>query len=524
MHDIICPDCGDRFLACDVAFDLSKYITPLLHEKPEDEDDVIAVKFKFFADEDGILRSTESGNTIPLAWETPIGPSALDPLYPYVVTAETLFTYICDKIGKRPDDMGEFFDTLQKSNPDGKKNARITCNANQMKVLRELYGIFFDAAKTSGGHFDLDDDNVNVAIKILLHINKTRKTNQNVITIRLRCYSEERNGYHVPDVLFVQDGMGKPVPIRKCCRTCGTVFPAEFGYYKMMPVVLLGSHFAGKTSFLLAMYHTATNYEPFNVNGDACASGLTNDVNLEAFNKNISRFEKGQPPVKTDFVDVPVLNLRINDIIYSFIDWPGEKFIDDTNANNEDFIFDQRPILTYARHILFFIEPSQIDDSLETGEEHVRFAANKITSKLAEHLAFLEKNGDKLRSILFVVNKADMLSQNPNTAGIYEQFKGKPEIDFYNNGRWNDEQFKEIEHIIKDGYISNLNPSLMQGLLRLRTPQSAAKMFMPVAPYGASDNVSGGIVVHRGCLSGLPLLKMIQVDGPLYSLEKHKEV
>jgi len=30
MHDIICPNCGERFLGYDVAFDMASYVLPLL--------------------------------------------------------------------------------------------------------------------------------------------------------------------------------------------------------------------------------------------------------------------------------------------------------------------------------------------------------------------------------------------------------------------------------------------------------------------------------------------------------------
>lgn len=513
MHDIICPNCGDRFLASDVAFDLSKYITPLLHESPEDEEDVLSVKFKFFADEESILRSTEEGNDIPLAWETPIGPSSLDPLYPYVITADTIFRYICEKVGQRAIDMERFLDEIYNENRNN-DTGRFNCTANQVKTLRELYFTFFGAAEQSGGFFDLNDNNVNIAIKILLYINNSRRSGEK-ITLRLRCYSEEKNGYHVPDILFVQDGLGRPVPVRKCCRSCGTVFPTEYGYYKMIPVVLLGSHYAGKTSFLLALYHTVTSYEPFTLEGPVNTDSLMNDVNLEAFDKNLRRFEQGLPPVKTDFVDVPILNLRVNNVIYSFIDWPGEKFIDETFVQTNDFVLDKRRVLTYARHILLFLEPSQIDDSLQTGEEHVKFPPHKIARRLADHFEFLANRGEKLRSIIYVVNKADMLEQNESTAPIYEQFRGKPESDFYSSGRWQNDQFQALEHLIKDSYMAALNPMLMSNIAKTKPNPQVVQTFMPVAPYGASDNVSGGIVIHRGCLSGLPLLRILQIDAPL---------
>ena len=163
MHDIICPDCGDRYLASDVAFDLSQYITPLLHEKPEDEEDVLSVKFKFYADEDAILRSPEPGNDVPLKWETPIGPNPLDPLYPYVVTAESIFQYICEKAKEKPEIMGKLLDSIAEANK-GNKTGRFICNAQQANVLNTLYNVFFDVARTSVSRFDLGDNHVNIAI------------------------------------------------------------------------------------------------------------------------------------------------------------------------------------------------------------------------------------------------------------------------------------------------------------------------------------------------------------------------
>jgi hypothetical protein len=161
------------------------------------------------------------------------------------------------------------------------------------------------------------------------------------------------------------------------------------------------------------------------------------------------------------------------------------------------------------------LEPSQIDNTLQTGEEHVKFPPNKLAHMLKLHLEYLANGGEKLRSISYIVNKADMLAQNENTAPIYEQFRGKPESDFYSNGRWQNEEFQAIEHLIKDSYIASQNPALMTSLAKVVPSKQVVKTFLPVAPYGASDNLSGDIVIHRGCLSGLPLLRILQVDAPL---------
>jgi len=40
MHDIICPNCGERFLGYDVAFDMASYVLPLLCAKQDDQEKV----------------------------------------------------------------------------------------------------------------------------------------------------------------------------------------------------------------------------------------------------------------------------------------------------------------------------------------------------------------------------------------------------------------------------------------------------------------------------------------------------
>ena len=511
MHDIICPNCGDRFLASDVAFDLSQFIIPLLHEKAEEVDEVKAAQFKFLVDEESIINSTEPDNTVPLAWENRGGPNALDPHYPYVITSGAIFDYICNKLGRKRSELEEMFTDLQKANENTIRDEYV-CSPTQLNAIREMYFVFFGISETTVGEVDLDDDKVQIAIRILLHIFNNRLNKNNKITLRVRCYSANKNGYHVPDILFVQGGSMSAIRIEKCCRFCGRKLPDEFGYYKMMPAVLLGSHFSGKTSFLLALYYMVLKIAPFNTEEKIKAYSLTNDDNLSAFQRNLERYKKGEPPEKTDFYDIPILNLRIGDVIYSFIDWPGEKFIDDRYEIDRDFIYNTKKVITHARHMLFFLEPSQIDTSLSSKEENVDFDIDNIISRLRWHLDF--PNPDKLRSIIYIVNKVDMLKNNEYTSHYYDEICSIPETDFYSSGKWNDEAFINVENRIKS-YMSEMKHSLLHGLENIETAKNVSRMFVPVAPYGAANNQENGMVIHRGCLVGVPLLKILKTDSTL---------
>ena len=66
MHDIICPSCGNRFIARDVAFDLSQYITDLLYEDAGDEDRILSAGFRYYVDEESIVLNTKEGHGVPL--------------------------------------------------------------------------------------------------------------------------------------------------------------------------------------------------------------------------------------------------------------------------------------------------------------------------------------------------------------------------------------------------------------------------------------------------------------------------
>ena len=98
MHDIICPHCGESFIASDVAFDLSEYVLPLLYSDPKDSEDIRSVGFKFYVDEDMVRKHTVSGNKVPLFCDKPGGPSLSESWYPFVITNATIFQHIQEQV------------------------------------------------------------------------------------------------------------------------------------------------------------------------------------------------------------------------------------------------------------------------------------------------------------------------------------------------------------------------------------------------------------------------------------------
>ncbi len=519
MHDIICPNCGERFLGCDVSFDMSEYILPLLYSNNEEEEAVRQVKFKYYVDEEAILLSNSSENPALLECSNPGGPGLNDPGFSFLVNGKVLFDYVQSKSGYEMNELISVFDNLSFAVGD---NDFTNVTPLHMSQISTLYHVLFDVSDRLVGEISIDDEMVRTAIKVLLHIYETRFDDSAAASLDLRVaiYSANKNGipgYHVPDILFVKrNGMFER--IKKCCRFCGRALPLEFGYYKMKPVVLLGSHAAGKTSYLLALLNTVLSKAPFINDSSVSTSTLSNDFNLTAFMNNIDRFRRGLAPNKTDFENVPILNLKVRDTIYSFIDWPGEKFIN-IDGSDEDYIYKSKRVITHARHIFFFLPPEQIDNTLPRPEENVCFDIMSLNQSLATHLSFPDRR--RIKSLTYVANKIDKLSGRPNTEVVFNAITAKGEGDVYSSMNWRMPEYAAIDSSARQ-YLISQNPALYN-ILNSMTASGGVqleKYFIPVAPYGydaekeetASDDGSG-VVIHRGYLAGLPYLRVLKTDN-----------
>ena len=519
MHDIICPNCGESFIASDVAFDLSEYVVSLLCSDPKDLEDVKSVGFKFFTDEDTIRKHTMPGNDVPLLCESSMGPGMAGPWYPFVVTNQMLIDYMASELN-----MGSMLEEILDEVQEIQGTRGATYTIRHLEALQAVYYRFFSVARKGSDDFSMDDENVQIAVKILsfMAANKELTT---TLKVRLYCakHNPKENQYRVPDVLFVlKNGINSARHI-KCCRYCGSKFPDEFGYYKMMPVVLLGSHYSGKTSYLLSLLYTITSLPPFSHDGTGArsiiANPLHNDDNLEAFSKNIEQFKRGEDPNKTDFKNVPILNLLVNDVIYSFIDWPGEKFINSDARNDANFVYETKRVIMKARHFLCFLEPSQIDLNRIEAEEKVRFDAYDLAHSFDWHMSLPEGKGT-VRSITYVVNKIDLFAgdaqnpANPNAQPVLELARSKNETDVFSNKVWHENEFKNIDSITQN-FLQVQHPNLLAHLNSMTGFEGVVKAYVPVAPYGESRAKAGNNVVHRTRLAGVPLLRIIEQDKKL---------
>lgn len=513
MHDIICPNCGELFLGYDVAFDMSDYVLSLLYENTKDEEAVRQVKFKYYVDEEAILNSNPGENKEIIRCSNPGGPNPSDPAFSFHVTGSVLYDYIYSKSDFKH--KAELDTVLEQLLPAVNGNDYSKISPLNLSQISSLYHILFGVSDKLIGEISIDDEYVRTAIKILVHLYENRHS-QIGVDYKVAIYSSNNNGipgYNVPDILFVKTGAVYK-RISKCCRFCGKELPGEFGYYKMKPVVLLGSHSSGKTSYLLGLLNTVLSRPPFITSDPIKTATLSNDFNLKAFMKNIERFRAGLAPEKTDFENVPILNIKVKDTIYSFIDWPGEKFISGAGTD-DDYVYKSRRVITRARHILFFMPPEQIDETLPAKEEGVRFDIMDLSASLSWHLSFPEKK--RFASVIFIANKVDEHRGRINSDGLFNQINGKQEIHIFNGQAWQETEYIGIDASTKN-FIMQKHPALFGALNNLSMGGAHyEKYYIPVAPYGhdaPKEKTEGenAAVIMRGFLSGLPFLRILKTD------------
>lgn len=169
MHDIICPNCGESFIASDVAFDLSEYVLSLLYSDPKDSEDVKSVGFKFYVDEDTIRKHTTSDNAVPLQCESAGGPGMAGPWFPFVIDNQMLLDYMAAELNME----GSLADLINEIR--GIQASRgSNFNIRHLEAIRAIYSRFFTAARKGAAEIAMDelmdDANVQVALKILLYI------------------------------------------------------------------------------------------------------------------------------------------------------------------------------------------------------------------------------------------------------------------------------------------------------------------------------------------------------------------
>ena len=529
MHDIICPRCGESFIARDVAFDFSDFILPLLSDEPSFIRDLKRsnpdFKFEYFIDEEDILSMSSTNNNVRLETNEALGPGLDRANYHlFEISNKNLLDYIARKNGLEPSVLDSIMKPIEENFLLDKL---IPTDSLTIQTIERIYRKCFPT--TSRLHdFDISTSAVNKLIELLCYI-FSYKDKSILISARMYCSKmrESKSDYYVPDVMFILNNNGNIERRKKSCRCCGHKFPDEFGYYKMIPVTILGSAFSGKTSLILSLLWSIKNRPPFNrIGKHFTIKTLNDDDDLILLEASIKNYEAGYPPDKTVWSYVPILSFLINNVIYTFTDWPGEAFIYDSDTKEKldlatlNFAYDSRRIIAKSRHFICVLDPEQVVRGLGDGES-VFFDETELMYRFIEHINLA--NTKSIRSVLFLANKFDLYKTDINAQDLNELVKNISESSFCgDNGQWEQNNWNNITEMTFN-FLKIKIPTLISGITTKYEQNNLC--FIPVAPYGKTvirdENIKGSKINHSndsraikmGFLSGLPLLYILKTDG-----------
>jgi len=291
---------------------------------------------------------------------------------------------------------------------------------------------------------------------------------------------------------------------------------------------MLGSAYAAKTSFMVALYWCTQNRPPFNMASEHFkVSTLADDDDLIAFQINVDKYEAGLPVDKTAFKGkTPILSFLVNDVIYTFIDWPGEAFIydaDDKSSEKSDYAYDVKRIIQKSRHFVCSLDPEQVVRGLgaEYDEENY-YSEALLLSSFKKHIRFAPEK--YLRSVTFLANKFDLYSNDVNSQELNKLLEGLTESNIYkDNGEWDKNNWKSITEQTTN-FLQAKIPAFVTSVSTEYAKHNVC--FVPAAPYGRTTKrpTDGGAAkddaptlneraIKRGYMNGLAFLNILKSDG-----------
>ena len=432
MHDIICPKCGERYIARDVAFDFSDFIEPLIKDSYIIDENQ-RFRFKYYIDEEDIAKSTEN-----FAYAE--GGSVTDSSFmPFEVSCKTIVSYI----GRFIDgDCDVFFNSIVHA----AQNRRRGENVFGRERINDLRNIFNKCFEGSDTEFDsMSGENIcsELMLRLLCFVWKNRESKIRIrIRLNLTVYGDT-NGAAVPDALLAVRDDGSVVKIPKSCPVCHRVLSAEFGHYRSVFVGMLGEEKDSKTSFLQGLLKTV-RYDarpPF----DASVNGFVID----------SLSGEGGAAIDPES---PMLTLRSGVTLITFVDIPTESpaYLK-TDAEHIELDNRRKQLICQCSHFVCFIpngrllpcaEENFLDSSLCTDLLH-DFGKCVALSQSAAYKT--------VRSVSVILNNIELYRHLPLAQNMCELIERYSENDIFDQNGWHDTPWETINFRTKVFLIQYLN-------------------------------------------------------------------
>ncbi len=408
-YDIHCPFCGGVIGPLDIKFSISEFVEEIFNQRLDEKynDGILGVidgeEINLILDNDFLwdmsvndIQECYVGDMFVLSGDNLLkrfGFKALDMLHG--ITEETL-----EEISQS----SNISEAIKENTEVRALVEEVLKNVSKERLMRtEVQVDDRDAAVLNLIKYAKTD---NVLFKIHLKVEADKDDNGNIINKDIRSEDER---------IICKS--------KRCCN-CGNELSKMSGKYEEKIISFIGSPAAGKSAYLAAAINKLLTSGQSEYGVEVIFDYQSSDY--IAFNEAcLYPYSKGFAITKTNQGTFPQLSMALKNAklgktyLYTFVDIPGETFIDENGCNVSDILANRR-IIKHADVIWFCVSAKQ----LFTGRiGRVRRARNDATIENEEmnDLRILGQNtirfanemyedGDKKPAVALILTKSDLLS------------------------------------------------------------------------------------------------------------------
>lgn len=408
-YDIHCPFCGSIIGPMDIKFSISEFVEEIFNQRLDEKynDGILGVidgeEINLILDNDFLwdmsvndIQECYSGDMFVLAGDNLIkrfGFKALDMLHS--ITEEAV-----EEIAES----SNMSEALMSNTEVRELVEEILKNVSHERLMRtEVQVEDRDAAVLNLIRYAKTDKTL---FKIHLKVEADKDDNGNIINKDIRSEDER---------IICKS--------KRCCN-CGNELSKMSGKYEEKIISFIGSPAAGKSAYLAAAINKLLTSGQSEYGVEVILDYQSSDY--IAFNDAcLYPYSKGFAITKTNTGTFPQLSMALKNArlgktyLYTFVDIPGETFIDENGCNVSDILANRR-IIKHADVIWYCVSAKQLfsskigrvrraknDGAIENEEMNDLRILGQNTIKFANEMY---KDGDKKPAVALILTKSDLLS------------------------------------------------------------------------------------------------------------------
>lgn len=408
-YDIHCPFCGGIIGPLDIKFSISEFVEEIFNQRLDEKynDGILGVidgeEINLILDNDFLwdmsvndIQECYVGDMFVLSGDNLLkrfGPKAVDWLHS--ITEEAV-----EEIANS----SNISEALKSNNSVQGLVEEILKNVSHERLMRT--------------EVQVDDRNAAV-----LNLIRYAKTDKILFKIHLKVEPDKDDNGNIINKDIRSEDERIICKSKRCCN-CGNELSKMSGKYEEKIISFIGSPAAGKSAYLAAAINKLLTSGQSEYGVEVIFDYQSSDY--IAFNEAcLYPYSKGFAITKTNQGTFPQLSMALKNAklgktyLYTFVDIPGETFIDENGCNVSDILANRR-IIKHADVIWFCVSAKQLfsskigrvrraknDGTIENEEMNDLRILGQNTIKFANEMY---EDGDKKPAVALILTKSDLLS------------------------------------------------------------------------------------------------------------------